>query len=204
MLKRSLCLMFAIASLVPLASPRVEATVISPGTPTTTVPTYLADGSYLFGITVTLGPDQFLLPVEIAGATRLQNWQFDLLFNNTVVNEVDPLDGTAGIYGAQFTSGDPTSLSFILGGFPFNVLGRVDAVAGSYPSFPTGPSGNGTLAFVLFEFLPEQQNNNPKFRIENPVVEQGVPEPGTLVLLAGGLMLLGTVRVNRRGRLGAL
>src|SRR5262245_11158807 len=62
----------------------------------------------------------FLVPVEISGAANLQSWQFDLLFDNTVVQEVDPLDGSSGIYGAEFTPGDATTLSFILGGFPFN------------------------------------------------------------------------------------
>ena len=118
--------------------------VISPGTPITNdgdVPAYLRDGSYLFGITVpTLGSDDFLLPVEISGAASLQSWQFTLTFDNTVVSVLDPSDGTSGIYGAEFTSGDPNTLSFILGGFPFNALGEVDSVAGSYPSLLTGPS----------------------------------------------------------------
>jgi hypothetical protein len=112
--------------------------VISAGTPTTTVPTHLTDGSYLFGITVTLGPDQFLLPVQVAGAVNLQSWQFDVTFDNTVVEEVDPFDGTSGIYGAEFVPGDANSLSFILGGFPFNALGLVDDVAGSHPSLLDG------------------------------------------------------------------
>ena len=35
------------------------------------------------------------------GAAGLQNWQFSLNFDNTVVEEVDPLDGSSGIYGAE-------------------------------------------------------------------------------------------------------
>jgi hypothetical protein len=128
------------------------AAVISAGTRTTTVPTYLSDGSYLFppGVTVSLGPDQFLLPVEITGAINLQLFQFDVLFDSTVVQQVDPPDPLdPGIYGARFTPGDSNSLSFILGGFPLNFLGLVDDVAGSYPSLINGPTGDGVLAYIL-------------------------------------------------------
>ncbi len=88
---------------------------------------------------MTLSPDQFLLPVEITDAAKLQNWQFDVTFDSTVVQEVDSGDGTSGIYGAEFTSGDANSLSFILGGFPLNGLELVDDVAGVL-SKPTVPS----------------------------------------------------------------
>ena len=193
MSKRTLWSLCFLALLVMLQPQRVEATVISPGAPTTTVPSYLSDGSYLFGITVALGADQFLLPVDISGAAGLQSWQFDLSFDNTVVQEVDPFDGTSGIYGARFTPGDPNSLSFILGGFPFNGLGLVDDVAGSYPSLPNGPSGNGTLAYILFEYLPGQQTNDPGFSVGNATVQQA-PEPTTLALLAIGLLAFGVRR----------
>ena len=95
--KRRWFIALALASFAMLVSPQAGST-ITPGAPTTSVPTYLTDGSYLFGITVPpLSPDEFLLPVNIKGASNLQNWVFDLSFNNTVVQEVDPLDGTAGI-----------------------------------------------------------------------------------------------------------
>jgi hypothetical protein len=205
MLKRTILSAIVFALLVMLAPFQAGAApIISAGTPTTTVPTFLSDGSYLFGITVALGPDQFLLPVEITGATHLQSWQFDVTFDNTVVEEVDPFDGTSGIYGAEFTPGDANSLSFILGGFPFNALGLVDDVAGSYPTLPAGPSGDGVLAYVLFQFLPDQGSNDPGFSVGNPVVTQA-PEPGTLALLGGGLTVLFGVRrrAQRRDRRGA-
>jgi hypothetical protein len=137
----------------------------------------------------------FLVPVQISDALGLQNWQFDLVFDNTVVEEVDPFDGSSGIYGAEFTPGDPDSLSFILGGFPFNSLGLVDDVAGSYPSLLTGVSGDGVLAYILFRFLAGQENNDPGFGIENGTVQQA-PEPGTLALLAAALLI---VSLARRG-----
>jgi len=196
MLKRTLWSLCFLALLVMLQPQRVEATVISPGAPTITVPTYLSDGSYPYAfpnLPTTLASDQFLLPVDISGAAGLQSWQFDLSFDNTVVQEVDPFDGTSGIYGARFTPGDPNSLSFILGGFPFNGLGLVDDVAGSYPSLPNGPSGNGTLAYILFEYLPGQENNDPGFSVGNATVQQA-PEPTTLALLAIGLLAFGARR----------
>jgi hypothetical protein len=179
----------------------VNAAVISAGAPTTTVPTYLSDGSYLFGITLMLGIGQFLLPVEITGADNLQNWQF-VTFDNTDVQEVDPGDGTSGIYGAKFTPGDVDSLSFILGGFPFNGMGLVEAVAGSYPSLIDGPSGDGVLAYVLFNDPSGNQGENANFGIENPTPQptpEPVPELGTLALLAAGLAAAGVWRRGDRG-----
>jgi hypothetical protein len=197
----------ALASFVAFSSFGAAANpIISAGTPITNfadVPTYLTDGSYLFGITVpAFGPDDFLLPVEISGAANLQFWQFALTFDNTVVNEVDPFDGSSGIYGAEFISGNPDTLSFILSGFPINFFsgteGLVDTVAGEYPSLLTGPSGDGVLAFILFEFIPGQEQGNPNFSIENTTVVQGAPEPATLILLASGLVLLCSRRLLRR------
>ena len=179
--------------------------IISVGTPITNdadVPSYLTDGSYLFGITVPplVPPDDFLLPVDISGASNLQFWQFTLLFDNAVVQEVDPGDGSAAIYGAEFTPRDANSLSFILSGFPFNFLGEVDTVAGEYPSLQTGPSGDGALAFILFQVVPGQEENNPNFSITGTTVVQGAPEPATLALILGGLAMLGGPRLAKRAR----
>jgi len=148
---------------------------------------------------IAIPADTFLVPVQISGANGLQNWQFDLLFDNTVVEQVDPLDGSSGIYGAEFTPGESESQSFILGGFPFNVLGFVDDVAGSHPSLLDGASGDGVLSYILFRFLDGQENNDPGFSIENPATLEPVPAPGTLVLLAAGVAIL-----SLRGRRSSL
>jgi hypothetical protein len=128
--------------------------------------------------------------VLVSGALQLQSWQFDLLFDNTVVEVVDPLDGSSGIYGAEFTPGDASSTSFILGGFPFNGLGLVDDVAGSYPGLLDGVTGDGVLSYILFRFIEGQETRDPGFSIADVVTSQPVPEPATLVLLAAGVAML--------------
>jgi hypothetical protein len=168
----------------------------SPGTATTNVPIYLTDGSYLFGITVTLVAGQFLLPVEATGASDLQSWSLDLSFDNSVVSEVDPGDGSAGIYGAIFDSANTDSLAFITSGFPFNALGQVQAVAGEYPNLLSGVTGDGPLAFILFEYLPDQQNRDPGFRIGG-APPPSIPEPGTFGLAGAGLTLLALTCLRR-------
>ena len=154
---------------------------------------------------ISIPADTFLVPVQISGAVNLQNWQFDLLFDNTVVEEVDPLDGSSGIYGAEFTPGDPDSVSFIFAGIAFNALGLVDDVAGSNPLLLNGPSGDGVLAYILsscFNSSMDRTNNDPNFTIGDTAVQQQAPEPTTLALLAAvGLTFPCTRRFLRRIRL---
>jgi len=139
-------------------------------------------------------PDTFLVPVEITGALNLQTWQFDLLFDNSVVEAVS-------IAGAEFIPGDAATESFILGGFIFNGLGLVDDVAGSYPSLVTGPSGDGVLARIEFRFLDGQEDEDPDFRIDGAsTLEVPVPGPASVTLLLAGAVL---VRA-RRARLSRI
>jgi hypothetical protein len=186
---------FAFGWLAVLAAVGAQAQTISVGSfPLNPVPSYLP----------TLPPpppEEFYVPVQISGAVNLQNWQFSLKFDNTVVQEVDPLDGSSGIYGAEFIPGDATSLSNILAGFP--LPGVVDGVAGSYPFLLNGPSGDGVLADILFEFIPGQEGKNPNFSITNAVVLAPVPAPeaGSFGLLAALALLAGFFTVHRiKGR----
>lgn len=146
----------------------------------------------------TLAPSGFLLPVGIEEASGLSAWQFDLFFDNSVVNVVDPLDGTSGIYGAEFTAGVTETQSFILGGFPLNALGLVDDVAGSYPFLTDGVSGTGLLAYVQFQFLPGQAGRDPAFRIGGAPAASVPETPSILLVVMAFAALIATRQTTLR------
>ena len=209
MARRTSLVFLAVASFTLFALPVSADPIISVGTPITSnadLPSYLTDGSYPFGITVSLSPGEFLVPIDISGAVNLQTWQFDLLYSDAVVQQVDPGDGSFGVYGAEFTPPDLSSLAFILSsGFPIDqdsngLPDDLQGVAGSYPSLLTGPSGDSPLAFVLFQCNPDPATCNGNFSIANTTVVQGVPEPATLALVLGGLAVLGGRRLAKRAR----
>jgi len=160
---------------------------VTPGTPTTTVPSSLVDP---LGNLSPLSPGQFLLPIEITGAIGLQDWSFDLNFNDTVVSPADVGGLFQSVYQAEFNAAYPTASNITSSGLVdlLNPSG-LQGIAG----FSSGVSGDGLLAYVLFEFVPGQQDPFPEFSVSNVTTAQA-PEPGTLALLAGALMLLGRRR----------
>jgi PEP-CTERM motif-containing protein len=177
----------AFASLTLLAPvPASAAPTISAGSPSTSVPTALDDP---FGSLVPpLPADQFLLPVEITGATDLQDWSFDLTFDENVVSPKDVGGPYQSVYQAEFNNvdailSDITSSGVLVGD-------GLEGIAG----FSSWASGDGTLAYILFEYLPGQAGNDPDFGIEDATTTQSVPEPATLALLAGGLAALAGLR----------
>lgn len=193
-LRRLLVVPAVVASL--FVSAAVHAAVISAGTPTTSVPSSLDDP--LGSLSLGLQPGQFLLPIEITGASGLQNWSFDLTFDGTVVA---PLDGGGlyfSVYQAEFSGADPTLSNIASSGL--SLPGLLEGIAG----FSSGVSGDGLLAFVLFEFLSGQETNDPGFGIDNPSIQQA-PEPGTVTLLAAAVLMLGWLQRSRdrRSRLQA-
>jgi hypothetical protein len=168
-----------------LCAGTTHAAVITPGTPTDQVPDYLS---------LSLGQNQFLLPVEVTGAIGLQVWGFDLTFDPDVVQVVDPGDGSSGIYGAKFDADSDATLASILAGFPFNEQGRVEGVAGFYTwLLDGGVTGNGILAWILFETIVDQEDEDPGFNIPT-APPPSVPEPGTLALLVPALALVAAAR----------
>ncbi|HKA41020.1 MAG TPA: cohesin domain-containing protein [Burkholderiales bacterium] len=176
--RTTLCTLF-FAALLLLGAPRSESAIISVGTFPDTNP----------APPIAIPSGDFLVPIKITGAVDLQTFQFDLAYDPNVVQEVDPGDGSSGIYGAQFKPGDPNSESFILGGFP--LTGLVDDVAGSYPNPPFQVSGDGILAYILFSFVPGHETQPPGFAIGGVVIPpQEVPAPSTLALLAAALLIL--------------
>ena len=184
-------LAFACALASPLATAGVVDTV-RPGAALTSAPGYLSGP---FGTPITISSDQFLVPVIASGAVDLQYWQFDASFDPSVVNVVFPADGSSGIYGARFDAGMENTLSFILAGMPDNGSGTISAVSGMYPLLTTaGVSGNGTLAYLLFEFLPGAQGFDPHILVNgNGQLNDGgnqVAEPSTLILIFTAALLM--------------
>ena len=160
------------------------AAIISVGSPTTSVPSALSDPLSSFSL-FPLQPNQFLLPIQIAGATGLQDWSFDLTFNDDVVTPLD-IGGLFQSVSGRFNATDTTLSNITSSGFFLPDV--LQGIAG----FSSAVSGDGLLAFVLFQFQTGQETNDPNFGIDNPTVTQQVPEPGTLALLvavAGGMGL---------------
>jgi len=187
--KHASTLRLGVASLLFFALGSINAAVITPGTPTTSVPSDLVDP--LASLASGLLPDEFLLPIQITGANGLQDWSFDLNFDDSVVSPTDGGGLTQGVYPALFNASDPTSSDILSSGFP--VSGAIETIAG----FSSGASGDGLLTYVLFEFLPGKQDPFPAFSISGATINQ-TPEPGTVALLAAGLVVLGSRRLLRR------
>jgi len=179
-------LLLAVALIIPSLDGR--AALISPGTPTTSIPSALVDP--VSSLSSPLPAGEFLLPIEITGAIGLQDWSFDLNFTDGVVSPLDVGGLFQSVYQAAFNAADPTPSNITSSGFLFP--GSLQGIAG----FSSGVTGDGLLAYVLFEQLTP--GVNPGFSISNAVINQA-PEPATLALLAGALVVLGGRRILSRG-----
>jgi hypothetical protein len=180
-------LLLAVALIVP--SLGGQAALISPGTPTTSIPSALVDP--VSSLSSPLPAGEFLLPIEITGAIGLQDWSFDLNFTDGVVSPLDVGGLFQSVYQAAFNAADPTPSNITSSGFLFP--GSLQGIAG----FSSGVTGDGLLAYVLFEQLTP--GVDPGFSISNAVITQAAPEPATLALLAGALVVLGGRRILSRG-----
>ena len=122
----------------------VHAGVITAGPVTSTVPATLVDplGSLSGGLSST----QFLVPIIVTGAIDLQFWSFDLAFDSALVIPLDVGGLFQQVYQAEFDNGFITNIES--SGFLLN--GVLEGISGSAPTV----SGDGPLAYVLFQFLP--------------------------------------------------
>jgi hypothetical protein len=165
-----------------------RAAIISAGTPTTTVPGALDDPLIPPTLTSPLPAGQILVPIEITGALGLQNWSFDLTYDGNVVQPLNVGGLFQSVYAAHFNTVDTTLSGITSGGFP-NLNLPPDALE-NIAGFSSGVTGDGLLAFVLFEFQTGHETENPGFGIDNVTLTQQAPAPGTLLLLIPALIAL--------------
>jgi len=155
-------------------------------------------------VTVGVG-DTFTIPISITAATDLSAWQFDLVFDPTIV-QANSL--TEGAFMSSFGT------TFFGPGVIDNTTGLISLVTDGYVDLPPYPSGDGVLANIEFTAIslgvsPLTFSNvflnfyDTGFDIANGQITVTdasggggggggipVPEPATLVLLASGMGLL--------------
>jgi hypothetical protein len=145
--------------------------------------------------TVTVG-QTFTLSVNISGAADLYGYQFDLGFNPTVLQAISVTEG------AFLGTGGPT---IFLPGTIDNVGGSITFNADILNGAVSGVNGSGDLLDVTFQALAAGSSGVPIFNLiafdsfglgltettagsTVSVSASGVPEPGTGLLLAAGMV----------------
>jgi hypothetical protein len=154
------------------------------------------------GTRITLSPTVFVVPIEISDAVNVTSWEFDLTYDPLDVQVNTACDPFSGDVYCALLTGPVAEGDFFADGAPFNVLnpGFVDldpttliqtgllfGVQGAFGGVPPFPSGSGVLAFVEFTVLGE--GTSPIAVNGSTASASEVPEPGTLALLASGLLL---------------
>jgi hypothetical protein len=163
------------------------------------------------GTRIILSPTVFVVPIEISDAVEVISWEFDLTYDPTDVQVNTGCDSSGVDVYCSFLTGPVTEGAFFASGAPFNLLnpgfidldpttfeqtGLLFGVQGAFGGVPPFPSGAGVLAFVEFTLLGD---GTSPIEVNGSAVS-AVPEPGTLALLASGLLLPAARRRFRRGR----
>jgi hypothetical protein len=187
----------------------VTAIIISTGTASaTSISVAPADS------TVNVG-DSFSIDILINDVINLWDYQFDLFFDPTIVRADSVSDGgflTSGGGTSLFTDlGESNPLSLVFD----NVTGMitlVDVLLGPAPP-ATGATGSGILASIQFTalatgvspfrldglFLDDPDANAIDATVVNGSVTS-VPEPGTLLLIASGVIAAASRRRTSTSR----
>jgi len=175
--------------------------------------TRAAASTISLGSRIVISPTTFALPVEITGAIQVSSWEFALTYNPADVQVNTTCDPFSGDIYCSLVTSYATEGDFFAAGAPFNLLtpGFVDlnpstfaqtgllfAVTGAYGGPPPAPSGSGTLAFI--EFTRLGSGDSPITVRGTAVSDVTVPEPGTLTLLATGLLAPRVRRAFQRRR----
>jgi len=159
--------------------------------------------------TVSAG-EVFTVSLSVSGAVNLYGWQVDIAFDPTILSALSSSEGS-------FLSSGGSVATFFIPGTMNNLTGLVDNMADSRTVSITGVSGSGLLATLSFQGLAPGtsaltlQNVLLANVLSQPLPVGGlsntsvgvtaVPEPGTLMLMLGGLAALGGRNVNgRRGK----
>lgn len=176
------------ASALLLTAWNAQAALVTAGAPLTQLPGALVDPLASLG----LAADQFLVPVQVQDAEALQQWQFSLQFDASVAAPVDGGGLFQSVYQADFGNGQVSEIS------SSGVLldGLLEDVSGW---FAPGVDGSGMLAYVLFQYLPGHQGQDPSTSVPGEPGTPGgdVPEPPTPALV---LAALGVAAASWRGR----
>ena len=154
------------------------------------------------GMRIPIDANTFAVPIEITAGINVISWQFDLTYDATDVQVNVGCDSSGVDPYCSFSTGPVTEGDFFASAAPFNLLvpgfiqldpvtlaqtGLLFGVNGAFGGSAPFPSGNGTLAFVEFTIIG---NGNSVITVNGSAIsDTPVPEPGTLVLLATGLLL---------------
>ncbi len=159
--------------------------------------------------TVSAG-EVFTVSLSVSGAVNLYGWQVDITFDPTILSALSSSEG-------GFLSSGGSVPTFFIPGTMNSLTGLVDNMADSRTISITGVSGSGLLATLSFQALA---HGTSALTLENVLLSNvlsqplpvgglsgasvgvaAAPEPGTLMLMLGGLAALGGWNMNaRRGK----